>query len=54
VDTADRAENERIRRFLRMSELGSVVSEAARRADAVLRLENALRYEAWRLTTVRR
>ena len=48
LEMADRAEAECIRRFLRMSELGSAISEAARRAEATLRLENALRYEAWR------
>jgi hypothetical protein len=44
VDSADRAEAESIRRFTCLERLGRDVEDAARRAEARLRLELALRY----------
>jgi hypothetical protein len=44
MDNADRAEAESIRRFARFEQLRREIEEAARRAEANLRLENALVY----------
>ena len=45
VETADRAERESFRRFEALLEWRRIVSDAARQADALARLEYALRYE---------
>ena len=41
---ADRAESESIRRFRQLHQLRGTVDDAARRADAHLRLEHALHH----------
>src|SRR5205807_7431577 len=59
VDLADQAEAASIRRFGQLSALWSTVDDAARRAEAYLRLENALHYAVrpatpWAATTSHR
>lgn len=44
MDLADRSEDESIRRYQRMITLRNTIDEAVRRAEARLRLENALRH----------
>ena len=46
VETADRAERESLRRFEALLEWRRIVSDAARQADALARLEYALRYKS--------
>jgi hypothetical protein len=41
---ADRAEDRRLRRFIQLRELRQTVNDAARRAHAQARLDNALRH----------
>lgn len=44
MNSADRAETQNIDRFLRFEQLRREIDEAARRAEARLRLEHALLY----------
>jgi hypothetical protein len=44
MNSADRTEADNIRRFLRFEQLWREIDEAARRAEARLRLEHALSY----------
>jgi hypothetical protein len=46
MESVDRAEADNIRRYRRLITLRDTIDEAARRADANRRLENALRYAA--------